>query len=177
MLPPLISVVQDFAAMTPERRRFVTISDDRANVGGFDNLAGAEAAALAFGDGAHVVDTESSPYQPAVQIVEMGILTYVGHGSFDKRQGLERNLVEAVKRGAVAAAHAFLVRGASPDAADAAGGTALIWAVARGDKEVVDLLLKAGADASQTDAKGITALKLAEDRGKAEIVKLLRGMD
>ncbi|NQU56736.1 MAG: ankyrin repeat domain-containing protein, partial [Rhodospirillales bacterium] len=153
--------------------RYVAISADRASLGGFDNLAGAEAAALAFGDGAHVVDTESSPYQPAVQVVEIGILTYVGHGSFDKRQGLDKNLVEAVKRGAVAAAQAFLARGASPDATDVAGGTALIWAVARGDGDVVDILLKAGANPSLTDAKGVTALKLAEDKGRTEIAEML----
>lgn len=157
-----------------ETRRFITISPDRASVGGFSNLAGAETAAVAFGDGAYVVDTESSPYQPAVQVVEEGILTYVGHGSFDKRQGLERNLVEAVKRGAGAAAQAFLARGANPNAADEAGGTALIWAVARGDGDVVDILLKAGADINLADAKGLTPLKLAKDKGRTAIAEMLQ---
>ena len=161
--------------MARETRRYIAISADRASLGGFDNLAGAETAALAFGDNAYVVDTESSPYQPAVQVVEMGILTYVGHGSFDKRQGLDRNLLEAVKRGAAAAAVAFLARGADPDTADASGGTALIWAVAMGDGDSVDILLKAGANQNLADAKGMSALKLAEDKGRTEIAALLRG--
>ena len=162
--------------MSPETRRYIAISADRASLGGFDNLAGAESAALAFGENASVVDTESSPYQPAVQVVEMGILTYVGHGSFDKRQGVDRNLLEAVKRGAAVAAVAFLARGADPDTADAAGGTALIWAVARGERDIVDILLKAGASRGLTDAKGTSALKLAEDKGRTEIAALLRGV-
>jgi hypothetical protein len=157
-----------------ETRRYIAISPDRSNLGGFENLAGAEAAALAFGDSASVVDTESSPYQPAVQMVEDGILTYVGHGSFDKRQGFDRNLIEAVKRGATAAALAFMARGANPDACDEAGGTALIWAVARGDQDVVDILLAAGADADRVDAKGMTALKLAHDKGRAAIAEMLQ---
>ncbi len=157
-----------------ETQRFISISPDWASVDGFDNLAGAEAAALAYGDGAYVVDTESNPYQPAVQAVEQGLLTYVGHGSFDYRQGLEENLIEAVKRGATAAALAFLARGANPNAADIAGGTALIWAVARDDGDIVEILLKAGADVKLVDIKGLSPLKLAEDKGRFEIVKLLK---
>lgn len=160
--------------MTPERRRYIVISPDKDTCAGFDNLAGAEAAAQAFGDGAHVVDTESSPYQPAVQAVEHGLLTYVGYGSFDKRQGLDLNLLEAVKRGAAAAALAFLARGANPDTADAGGGTVLIWAVARGDADVVRVLLGGGADINRADGKGITPLKLAEDKKRTEIAALLR---
>jgi len=59
--------------MNPETRRCVAISADRTSLDGFDNLERAEATALAF-----------------------------GHGSFDMRQGLERNPIEAVKRDAVA---------------------------------------------------------------------------
>ena len=160
--------------MTSETRRFIAISADRDIVGGFDSLVGAETTALAFGDGAHVVDTESSPYQPAVQAVEEGILTYVGHGSFDKRQGLDKNLIEAVKRGAGEAAVAFLARGASPDAADAAGGTALIWAVARGDIDIVDILLKAGANSVLADDNGLTPLKLSQNKSLPEISQRLQ---
>lgn len=160
--------------MSPEMRRFITISPDRNQIADFENLPGAEAAALAFGDGAHVVDTESKPYQPAVQAVEHGLLTYVGYGSFDKHQGINKNLLESVKRGASAAAIAFLARGADPNTADDDGGTALIWAVARGDAALVEILLLAGADNLKADQKGMTAQKLAVDKGLTDIVNLLQ---
>lgn len=157
-----------------ETRRFITISPDNAHMAGFENLLGAEAAALAYGDGAYVVDTESKPYQPAVQAVEQGLLTYVGYGSFDKRQGLDKNLIEAVKRGAAEAAQAFLVRGADPNATDAAGGTALIWAVARADAALVEILMSAGADVLKADLKGMTPLKLALQKGRTQIASMLQ---
>ncbi|NQV48706.1 MAG: ankyrin repeat domain-containing protein [Rhodospirillaceae bacterium] len=155
--------------MQVESRRFIVITPDRAVTSGFDNVEGAEAAALAFGNDAHVIDTASRPYQPAVQVVEDSSLNYVGHGSFDKRQGFDKNLIEAVKRDVWAAVLGFLARGASADAADASGGTALIWAVARNSPVIVDILLNAGADVNKADQGGMTPMKIAIEKGRNEI--------
>ncbi len=161
--------------MAPITRRFVVVPADGRHLSGYDNQAGAEAAAEAHGDGTHVIDTQSAPYLPAVQKVEDGALVYVGHGSFDRRKGLDANLVEAAKKGGGAIVAAFLARGANPDAADGNGGTALIWAVAKGSLEAVDLLLAAGADPMRADAQGMTALELAEKKGLDAIIGRLRG--
>ena len=160
--------------MQVESRRFVVIKPEQTVAGSFDDVEGAEAAALAFGNDAHVIDTASKPYQPAVQAVEDGSLNYVGFGSFDQHQGFDKNLIESVKRDAWAAVLGFLARGASPDAADASGGSALIWAVARNNGVIVNILLDAGADVNKADQGGMTPLKLAIDKGRDEIAVTLK---
>jgi ankyrin repeat protein len=55
----------------------------------------------------------------------------------------------------------LLDRGASIDAVDDRGRTALIIAAERGDAEAVGLLLERGADAAWRDKQGKTALDLA----------------
>lgn len=161
--------------MTVETRRYVVISPDRKTVSGFDNLAGAEAAAVAFGDGAYVMDTFSGTYEPALQTVEGGEVVLTGHGSFDRKKGFDANLLESAKRGIVPAIIGFLARGANPNAADDNGGTALHWAVAKGSLDVVSILIEAGADSRKADKVGKTPLSLAEQKGLSEIVEKLTG--
>ena len=157
----------------PERR-FFTVSPDLEIAAGFENRAGAQAAALAFGDGAHVIDTMSQPYQPAVLEVAGGELIYVGYGSFDRRDGLDANIIEAAKKGYAPIVRAFLEKGADVNAAADNGATALHWAAAKGSADIAGVLLKAGADPRRTDANGLTALMLAEEKGHGAVAELIQ---
>ncbi len=155
-----------------ELRRFVVVTADRRAVGGFDNVQGAEAAAVAFGDGAHVIDTNSGPYQPAVQVVEDGELRLVGYGAFDRAQGLDGNLVEAAKKGVLPAVIAFLARGADVNATGPGGGSALMWAVARGNQEMFHTLMNAKADPDLADNSGLTPRRLATKKNRIDFIRL-----
>ncbi len=160
---------------TAEHRQFIVITKDRKAVGGFDNLQGAEAAAVAFGDGTHVVDTKSGAYQPAVQVVEDGALMLVGHGAFDRRQGIDGNLVEAAKRGILPAVIAFLARGADVNAVGPGGGSALMWAVARGNPEIFEIVMAAGGDPDLADNSGLSPRQLAVKKGRMEFLNRFDG--
>lgn len=162
--------------MTPAKTRyryFVRSPDGRA-IYGFEKLPAAEMAAKAYGEGAFIVDTLAQAYFPMLQTVAGGEIVYAGFGGWDTgRFGLDRDLIEAVKKGHPAIVHAFLVKGASARAADNNGGTALHWAVARGISDTVRLLLAEGADPAVRDATGQSPLDLARKRGNAAIVSLL----
>ena len=84
-------------------------------------------------------------------------------------------LIESIKRGRVAIVHAYLAKGASANARDDKGGTALHWAAARGEDNVVELLLANGAVTDVLDFSGKTPLAVAESRGKSSVASLLRG--
>jgi hypothetical protein len=154
-------------------RYFVRSPDGRA-IYGFERLAAAETAAKAYGEGAFLVDTLAQAYIPMLQTVSGGEIVYAGFGGWDTgRFGLDRDLIEAVKKGHPAIVHAFLEKGASALAADVKGGTALHWAVARGNLESVRLLIAAGADPAAKDATGQTPLDLAKKRNNAAIAAAL----
>ncbi|MEO5335576.1 MAG: ankyrin repeat domain-containing protein [Magnetospirillum sp. WYHS-4] len=159
--------------MNAPRRRFYTISPDYVTAAGYENLAGAEAAAVAFGNGAHVVDTLSTTYTPAIYRVEEGELRLQGQGSFDHRHGLGANLIEAARKRIPPLVRALLAKGADPDSADHDGGTALHWAVAGGSFDVVRLLVEAGADPRRTDSDGTTPLALARSKHRDTIAEFL----
>ena len=73
----------------------------------------------------------------------------------------------------------LLAAGAAVDAADAEGGTALIWAARKGDISTVLVLfaavraLLAAGGAAAADAKGVTALCQAAREGRAATVLAL----
>lgn len=67
----------------------------------------------------------------------------------------------------------LLQAGASVDAADQHGMTALMVAARSGDAGVVGLLLDAGANAQLRNAKGHTALTLAQSAGQRDVAALL----
>ncbi len=161
-------------AMSIVDRRYVVVSPDQATAAGFDTPEGAETAALAFGDGAHVVDTGGTPYHPAVMKVESGVLGYEGYGALDGRAGPDSNLIEGAKKSHAAVVRAFLARGGHADAADDTGGTVLHWAVAGGSEVVVRMLIDAGAPVDAADGGGTTPLMVAEKKGKDGIADLLR---
>ncbi|MHA1154106.1 MAG: ankyrin repeat domain-containing protein [Alphaproteobacteria bacterium] len=110
-----------------------------------------------------------------LQEVRNGELVIAGFGGWDTgRFGLDRDLIEGIKKGHVAIAHAFLAKGADANARDQHGGPALHWAVAGGRPETVKLLLDAGAEVQARDGEGQSALDLARARDKDEIVEVLR---
>lgn len=81
---------------------------------------------------------------------------------------------EAARRGEKAAMARLLADGASVDAADEVGRTALHLVVAAGHGEVVRLLAVKGADLDARDKKdGATALHLAVRLGRKDMVELL----
>lgn len=159
--------------MNAPPRRFYALSPDYVTAAGFENLAGAEAAAVAFGEGSHVVDTLSTTYTPAIYRVDGGELRLQGQGSFDHRHGLGANLIEAARKKIPPLVRALIAKGADPNAADHDGGTALHWAVAGGSFEVVRLLLEAGADPVRADKDGMTPLALARLKKRESIADLL----
>ncbi len=160
-----------------EPRRFYVRSPDGSVVAGYDNRGVAAAVALDYGDGAHLIDTLAQAYHPMAEAVSAGALVYLDVGGWDTGRGLDRDLIEAIKKGNPAIVHAFLEKGSDPNTADADGGPALHWAAAAGNPEIVSLLLARGADAGARDAAGASAADIAEKRGKPDVLERLRPLD
>ncbi len=162
----------------PGQHRFYVIAPDGRIIVGLDISEAAEAAALDHGEGTFVVDTLAKNYQPMLQMVMDGELVIAGVSGWDtgKPDMLDRDLIEAVKRGKLPIVVAFLEKGASANARDRQGGTALHWAVGGGHPEIVSLLLEHGADASAKDANGLTPLDVARRRKHGDIIALLEKM-
>ncbi len=148
-------------AMNGMPKRFFVISPNGGRVDGFDARVSAEAAALAHGDGAHIVDTVAQVYHPIAQAVENGEVKYLEYGAWNTSVSDDANVIEAVKKGYAPIVRAFLAKGGSASAVDAKGGTALHWAAASGNADVVATLLEAGADPTVEDGKGRTPVDVA----------------
>ena len=143
---------------------------------GYDAPDAAKAVALEYGEGAVVVDTLAQAYYPVAEEVIGGELLHSGVAGWTAgKSNLERDLIEAIRKGHPAVVHAFLTKGSDANARDANGGTALHWAASRGNTEIAELLLEAGADAAATDGEGNTAREVAEKKGKAKLVEMLSG--
>jgi ankyrin repeat protein len=85
-------------------------------------------------------------------------------------------LIDAVKRRDAAALRTALKSSDSPNAADAAGTTALHWAVELNDLQAADALIKAGANVKAVNRYGVPPLMLACVNGSAPMVeRLLQG--
>ena len=160
-------------------RYFVRSPDGRA-IFGLDLLEAAQTVALEYGKGAHLVDTLAQAYHPMVQEVVADsagnkTLVYQPIGGWDTgRFSAERDLIEAIKKGSVALAHAFIAKGASAGATDSNGGSALHWAVGRGNLDIVDLLIVQGADVNVRDGRGQTPLDVAVAKGRTSIAERLK---
>jgi hypothetical protein len=158
----------------PPRPQFFVRSADGQGIRGYADKAVADYVALEFGEGTVVVDTEATTYKPLAEEVSGGKLRYVGVGGWGARTlSDDQNLIEAIKRKQLAAAHAYLELGASPDATDKNGGPALHWAVASRQTAIVRLLLDHGAEHGRQDKTGKTARDIAKIRGNSDIVKIL----
>lgn len=159
--------------MTALTRRYVVVSPDMKTASDYANMEGAAAAAIAFGENAHVIDMMGQTYMPAVQKVEDGALVYVGYGSFNRKRGPEANLIEAAKKGQPYAVRAYLACGANPNATDREGATPLLFAIAADCEACVRVLLQAGADAMRADDDGVTPRELARIKKRRAIAVLL----
>ncbi len=95
------------------------------------------------------------------------------------QKDLGARLIDATKRGDIAAVQAFLDAGVDPDSHDQVNNTALIFAARDGHYEIVRRLLDRGAAVDWIDDERVTALILAAYKGHAAIVGLLlaRGAD
>jgi ankyrin repeat protein len=82
------------------------------------------------------------------------------------------DLVLAARAGDLVRVESLLAAGASVDARDGEGSTALMFAALRGDGKMAQALLAAGAAPNLKDANGETALILGARRG-AEMVRAL----
>jgi len=83
-------------------------------------------------------------------------------------------LNELVRWGQVTHALWLLARGASPNAADARGWTALHQAVSRGNERMLRALLEAGGDPRGKDAEGVTPFEMAVAKGRKKLVASFR---
>jgi hypothetical protein len=166
------------APRTVKTYRYYVRAPGGAAIHGFDRAEVAAEVALEFGAGAEVVDTLAQAYHPMLQRVELADggkrLVYGAVGGWDTgRFTVDRDLVEAVKKGSAGIVHAFLAKGASASARDDRGGPALHWAVGRGSADVVTLLITQGADLAAVDSVGQTARQLADRKGRTDIAALL----
>src|ERR1700738_4233494 len=87
--------------------------------------------------------------------------------------GARPPLVDAAKNGDRDAVRALLQQGASVNAAEADGTTALHWASYRDDVASVDPLLRAGAKVNGANDLGVTPLWTASLNGGAAMVRKL----
>ena len=85
----------------------------------------------------------------------------------------QSSLLDAVKRSDAVAARTLLRQGASANAADPDGTTALHWASRADNVELARLLVGAGAKASSANRYGVTPLSLAAVNGSAAMTRLL----
>ena len=85
----------------------------------------------------------------------------------------DTRLVEAARRGDVAAVRALLKSGADVNAPLGDGSTALHWAAQLGAVELADALISAGASVNAADDLGVTPLWAACESGSGAIVEKL----
>lgn len=154
--------------------RYYVRSPDGKAIYGFGVAEAAETAAIAYGDGAYIIDTIAKSYQPMLSEVMDGEVRIAGISGWDtgKPGRLDHDFIEAAKKHA-ALAHAFLEKGADVNARDANGGTALHWAVGGNKPEVAELLLAKGADGKLADNAGQIPLDLAKKLKRAKMIELL----
>ena len=163
----------------PASFRYWVRSPEGRAIFGFTRLEAASVAALDMPLGSHLIDTMAQAYFPLVQEVRPGSggdkeLFYLPYGGWDTgRFGLDRDLIEGIKKGHVAIVHAFLAKGANANARDSQGGTALHWAAASGNRDIVQFLLRNGADAVAADGNRRTAAAVARGKGRSEIADLI----
>jgi uncharacterized protein len=104
-------------------------------------------------------------------ILVLALLPWAGIATADAT--LDYQLVEAAGRGDVELVKTILGKGASVNAEDDHGMTALMAASRQGHVEVAQLLVERDADVNARDSAGETALMHAASKGLFEAVKLL----
>ena len=82
-------------------------------------------------------------------------------------------LIDAVKRGDVAAVRALVQRKADVNQPGGDGMTPLHWATFDGNNEIASVLIKAGAKLNARSSRGLTPLLLAADNSDGSLIRLL----
>lgn len=155
--------------------RFFLCPPEGGTMTGISGLKPAREAALEMGDGALIVDTMAQTYRPMLQECRDGEIVFAGFGGWDTGKfGIDRDFIEAIKKGNAVIVLAFLSKGANVNAVDNNGGPALHWAVGGGKAKIVQLLLNHGANLTATDSHGQTALELAGKKNLPEIINHLK---
>jgi ankyrin repeat protein len=90
---------------------------------------------------------------------------------------LDRQLIEAARRGDTAAARELIEAGADVNAKDETEQSAYLLAASEGYAELLDLTLENGADVNSKDSFNGTALIRAAERGHVEVVDRLLETD
>lgn len=118
-----------------------------------------------------------------VQIQSQRILLFLGVSVAQAEpldEGLperDRQLLDAVRRGDVQQAEAWLGRGANVNAGNRYLGYPVAIATEQGNQAMVQLLVARGADVDVVSAGGQTALGRAVDMGNLELVRILVDAD
>ena len=89
----------------------------------------------------------------------------------EEQKRLDKELLEAVKKGEYKKVEELIKRGANVNEKDNDGWTALMHAASRGHKEIVELLIKNGANVNEKGYNGRTALDYAKTDEIKEILK------
>eukprot|EP00928_Gymnodinium_smaydae_P000085 TRINITY_DN10037_c0_g1_i2.p1 TRINITY_DN10037_c0_g1~~TRINITY_DN10037_c0_g1_i2.p1 ORF type:complete len:758 (-),score=149.60 TRINITY_DN10037_c0_g1_i2:476-2641(-) len=111
-------------------------------------------------------ETNSAPQDTASAGAEQEVAS-------TKPDEVEDKLLFAAHFGQLKVAEALLDGGASADAVDEEGMTALMEASHNGHAAVAEALLRGGASVDKPDRKGVTALMEASKGGHAQVVQLL----
>src|SRR5215510_5185555 len=82
-------------------------------------------------------------------------------------------LIQAVKDSNAPAVRSLLQSGASANAREPDGTTALHWAASRNDLKMVDLLINAGADVKALNRFGVSPLLIASNNASVAVVERL----
>ena len=106
-------------------------------------------------------------------VVAAILVLLAGVPALGRAQTGERGLADAVKHADLDAVRARLAEGASVDAAEVDGTTALHWASYRDDVESADLLIRAGANVNAVNDLGATPLWTASLNGSPAMVRRL----
>ena len=111
--------------------------------------------------------------QPVVVVALLVFVLVAGLPAVARAQSGERRLADAAKNADMDAVRTRLAQGASVNAAELDGTTALHWASYWDDVESADLLIRAGADVNATNDLGATPLWTASLNGSAAMVRRL----
>jgi uncharacterized protein len=88
-------------------------------------------------------------------------------------QTRDDRLIDAIKKGDLTGARAFLSQGVDVNTRSGDGGTALHWAVYAENQEAADLLIRAGAAVNTANDLGVTPLWVAASNASAAMVATL----
>src|SRR5687767_2928457 len=106
-------------------------------------------------------------------VTRLAIVVALSLAAAPAARAADASLIDAVKRGDVAAVERTLKQGADVNARQPDGATALHWAAHNNDLATVTRLLHAGADAKAANDLGVTPIHIACTNGSVPIANAL----